>query len=327
MTGVQTCALPISQQRDVMITAAATAVGINMTFLLPYSMLKRGWDKNFRGLAIFDLSTGMFVPFILATSCVIIASATQFHTEAAPGLLGETDPSGQLIKPSRSIIANADARIKYEIGAEAFAGLTDQDRENLRIALPKADKQLAAMLVKRDAFSLAQSLGPLTGEKFSQYAFGLGVMGMAISTIIILMLINGFVICEMLGREAHGWLYRLGCLIPGIGVLGPFFWKQAAFWLAVPTSIFGMVLLPIAYFTFFFVMNQKSLLGDNMPQGRRRVTWNILMLIAAGLAAFGSVWSIWSKLHAKGIYIIVGFIMLALIVHIIRTIKKERVQE
>ena len=55
----------VNQQRDVMISAAATAVGINMTFLLPYSMLKKGWDKHFRGLAIFDLSTGLFIPFIL----------------------------------------------------------------------------------------------------------------------------------------------------------------------------------------------------------------------------------------------------------------------
>ncbi|GIS63544.1 MAG: hypothetical protein CM1200mP2_57690 [Planctomycetaceae bacterium] len=53
----------LSTQRDRMVTAAATAVGINMTFLLPYSMLKRGWDRDFRGLAIFDLSVGLFIPF------------------------------------------------------------------------------------------------------------------------------------------------------------------------------------------------------------------------------------------------------------------------
>ncbi len=45
----------VESQRSVMIAAAATAVGINMTFLLPYSMLSRGWDKPFRGLARFDL--------------------------------------------------------------------------------------------------------------------------------------------------------------------------------------------------------------------------------------------------------------------------------
>jgi ABC-type dipeptide/oligopeptide/nickel transport system permease subunit len=57
----------VGQQRDVMIGAAATAVGINMTFLLPYSMLRKGWDRDFRGLAIFDLSTGLLIPFMLAT--------------------------------------------------------------------------------------------------------------------------------------------------------------------------------------------------------------------------------------------------------------------
>ncbi|MHC4178165.1 MAG: divalent metal cation transporter, partial [Planctomycetota bacterium] len=46
--------LIVDQQRDVIFSAAATAVGINMTFLLPYSMLRRGWDKEFRGLAKFD---------------------------------------------------------------------------------------------------------------------------------------------------------------------------------------------------------------------------------------------------------------------------------
>ena len=54
----------VTQQQKVMITAAATAVGINMTFLLPYSMLRRGWDREFRGLAMFDLSTRS-VPAVL----------------------------------------------------------------------------------------------------------------------------------------------------------------------------------------------------------------------------------------------------------------------
>ncbi|MHC4807820.1 MAG: hypothetical protein ACYTBX_16380 [Planctomycetota bacterium] len=69
----------VGQQRDVMISAAATAVGINMTFLLPYSMLRKGWDKYFRGLAIFDLSTGLFIPFIIATGCVVQPVSSARH--------------------------------------------------------------------------------------------------------------------------------------------------------------------------------------------------------------------------------------------------------
>ncbi len=68
-------------QRDIIITAFGTAVGINMTFLLPYSMIRKQWGVKHRGLAIFDLSIGLFVPFVLATGCVVIASASQFHAQ------------------------------------------------------------------------------------------------------------------------------------------------------------------------------------------------------------------------------------------------------
>lgn len=42
----------VEYKQKKMIAVAAAAVGINMTFLLPYSMLARGWDKTFRGLAL-----------------------------------------------------------------------------------------------------------------------------------------------------------------------------------------------------------------------------------------------------------------------------------
>jgi hypothetical protein len=181
------------------------------------------------------------------------------------------------------------------------------------------------MLVKRDAFNLAQSLSPLTGQVFAHYVFGIGVVGMAISSIILLMLINGFVICEMQGIEPKGMSYRLGCLAPCIGVLGPFIWTggKAQFWLAVPTSMFAMVLLPIAYFTFYLLMNQKSVLSDNMPRGLKRFAWNTLMAIAAGLASFGCIWTLWSKFRWLGISLIVAFVALALFVHFIRSAKQR----
>jgi len=114
----------VGQQRDVMISAAATAVGINMTFLLPYSMLRKGWDKYFRGLAIFDLSTGLFIPFILATGCVVIASSSQFHGQPAGGFVaaepgGEItgEPAKNLVGPYKGLLAN---RLKFQIGEEEF---------------------------------------------------------------------------------------------------------------------------------------------------------------------------------------------------------------
>jgi len=312
----------VGQQRDVMISAAATAVGINMTFLLPYSMLRKGWDKYFRGLAIFDLSTGLFIPFIIATGCVVIASSSQFHGQPAKGFVSEVpggeiiaEPAKNLVGPYKGLLAS---RLKFQIGAEEFNKLTPNQVQEQSEALPWADKRMAAMLVKRDAFNLADTLAPLTGPVIAQYVFGLGVIGMAMGAATMLMTINGLCFCELLGRPPRGWTQRIGSLMVSVGALGPFFWKGAAPYLAIPTSVFAMVLLPIAYFAFFLLMNQKSFLGENMPIGAKRILWNVLMALAAGAASFGSVWSLWSKLQWLGIGLLVGFIGLCVVVHFLR---------
>ena len=312
----------VGQQRDVMISAAATAVGINMTFLLPYSMLRKGWDKYFRGLAIFDLSTGLFIPFIIATGCVVIASSSQFHAVPAQGLVAEepggditAEPAANLAGPYKGLLAD---RVRFEIGEEEFAKLTPDEVVVRSQALPWADKRMAAMLVKRDAFNLAETLEPLTGPVIAQYLFGLGVIGMAMSAATMLMTINGLCFCELLGRPPRGWTQKFGSLMVCVGALGPFFWKDAAPYLAVPTSVFAMVLLPIAYFAFLLLMNQKTFMGENMPTGGRRILWNVLMVLASGAAAFGSVWSLWSKLRWLGIILMVGFIVLCVVVHFAR---------
>ena len=314
--------LIVSQQRDVIISAASTAVGINMTFLLPYSMLRKGWDKHFRGQAIFDLSTGLFLPFILATGCVIIASASQFHTTPAPGFLNEVDTEGNRIIPAPNLVGPYNrlitSRLEYEIGADVLTCFSDDEKTAAVELLPEAEKKIAAMLVKRDAFNLADALAPLTGTVFSQYVFGFGVLGMALGAITMLMLINGFVICEMFNLAPRGMVHKIGCVLVSVGVLGPFFWNDAKLWLAIPTSVFTMVLLPIAYFTFCLLMNQKKLLGENMPRGSKRFLWNILMALSASFAALGSLWTLWSKLKWLGIAIFAAFVFLVLIVGFFR---------
>ncbi len=314
--------LIVGQQRDVMISGAAAAVGINMTFMLPYSMLRKGWDRDFRGLAIFDLSTGLFIPFVLATSFVVMASATQFHATPARGFLGEVDEQGQSIRPARNLVGPYNAllteRLKFELGEEAFARLGDQERATRLQSLPEADKRMAAMLVKRDSFNLAEALAPLTGKAFSQYVFGLGVLGMVTGAATMLMTINGLCLCELLNKPRGGWTQRLGSLMVVLGVLGPLFYTQAAFWLAIVASVCCMTLLPIAYFTFFFMMNQKRLLRDSMLTGGRRVLWNTLMIIACSLAAFGSLWALWAKVRWVGVGAFAGFIVLVALVHVVR---------
>lgn len=306
----------VGDQRDVMITATATAVGINMTFLLPYSMLKKKWDKEFRGLALFDLGTGLFIPFVLATTCVVIAAASQFHAKPQAGVLEGTAAAG-LMGQYDGLLKN---RLMAEQGADVVNEMTGEQLSAATAALPQGDKAMAAMLVKRDAFNLAGALEGLTGKAFAQYVFGLGVLGMALSTIIILMLISGFTICEMLNLPPTGWPHRIGCFVAGLGVLGPFIWSgKTQFWLAVPTSVFGMTLLPIAYLAFFLLMNNKAVLGDDLPKGGRRILWNVLMLAALSMATFGAAWAVWSKIQWTGVYLVGAFVALAIIVHFTRS--------
>ena len=74
-----------------------------------------------------------------------------------------------------------------------------------------------------------------------------------------------------------------GALLAGLGVLGPFFWQDAAFWLAVPTSILGFTLIPVAYLSFFLLMNNLQVLGRERPEGTGRIIWNLFMVLALGI--------------------------------------------
>ncbi len=314
--------LIVGQQRDVMIGAAAAAVGINMTFMLPYSMLRKGWDRDFRGLAIFDLSTGLFIPFVLATGFVVMASATQFHAVPAKGLLGELDEQGRAVVPAKNLVKPFNdllaGRLKYEMGEGAFTSLSDGDKAGRLQSLPEADRVMAAMLVKRDSFNLAEALTPLTGKRFSQYVFGLGVLGMVTGAATMLMTINGLCLCELLNRPKGGWTQRIGSLMVVSSALVPLFWNQAQIWLAVVASIFCGTLLPIAYFTFLLMMNRRSLLGADVPAGGRRIWWNALMGVACLLAGFGSLWTLWVKVRWVGIAAFFGFVALVILVQIAR---------
>ena len=314
-----------SQQQDVIMTAFGTAVGINMTWLLPYSLLKKRWGKKHRGLSVVDLSIGLFIPFFLATACVVISSASAFHTK--------TDD------------------LKDERGNYTEAALGKIDKTTGDLASPNAaDRDLAAMLIKRDTKALAMTLEPFAGPAISQKIFGLGVLGMALSTIIILMLINGLAFQEIFSShpnpdhfppgqtpefKPNKAMYFLGCIISGLaGACFPLFWAgEAKAALAVPTSVIGGSLLPIAYFTFLLLMNSKKVLGDKRPTGTSRIIWNVLMIFSTLIASAGSIWILYGKAeagdwfgHWKGMIPAFGLIFLGVlfIVGTVSFIKHER---
>ena len=233
--------IPTSIPRDsygvtTVMAAFGAAVGINMTFLFGYSLLARGWGRSHRGLAKFDLLTGMFLPYVLATSLMVIATAITLH-----GVI----PYGTRISPIQA--------------AETISATG-------------------------------------SGLYLGRVLFGLGICGMAVSTIILHMLVCGFALCEIFKWPATGWKYRFACLLPFPAVTGALFWPTLQTYVALPTSAISGLLLPIAYVGWFLLHNSKSYLGDDRPQGVKRILWNTGMILAISLASLSSLYYLYTHL-------------------------------
>ncbi len=215
--------------------ALGAAVGINMTFLFGYTLLARGWGREHRGLSRFDLITGMFIPYTLATSLVVIASGCLLHGNIA----------------------------------------TDAD------------------LTPVAASGMIENVG--ISPMFSRFVYGLGILGMALSTITLHMLVCGFAFCEIFRIEPGGWKYRLACLIPAPGILGVILWKPMGQWIAVPTSAICGLMIPIAYAAFFIMNNRRSYLGDQKPRGVKAAIWNLAMLVSIAVVTASASYYIYVK--------------------------------
>lgn len=333
----------VADQRAAMIGAAATAVGINMTFMMPYSMLARGWDRPFRGLARFDLCTGMAIPYILVTSCVVIAASSAFHANPGEDFLSN-DPAVMATSPiyggAEKLLATRvlmdeeqplDIPDAYLEGAKSETGDIDNGKliANMlasgekypplldRMAkLSKEEKTLAASLVKRNEAVLADSLKPLLGEFLSKWIFGLGVFGMGFSTIVILMMINGYAFTEMANVKPNGVVHIIGCALAGLSGASWFIvWNgDAKTWLSILASSFAGMFLPIAYVTFFMMMNSTRILGKDKPTGISWLIWNVLMLVSVVGAIAASSVAIYDKVTGAGTPLPLKYTVLTVVV-------------
>ena len=205
-----------------------------MVFVYPYTLRKRGWGRAHRRLARLDLVFGMFLPYAVAASLMLIASASVFYYG---------DP-------------------------ELFSGK--------KIAPWAAAEILAA----------PDRLGPVVGL----WVFGLGIVAMALSSITMQMLCSGFALCEMFGWKAEGARYRLGMLLPAVGVLGSVFWDDVRLWLAVPTNVGCGFLLPLVYVGFLRLQRSRAYLGDDRPEGVRGALWQVGMGLSTAVLVTFLVW-------------------------------------
>jgi len=208
----------------IVLGALGAAVGVNMTFLYPYTLIARGWGRDHMGLKNFDLMSNMFLPFVLATSLVIIAAANTLHTQ----------------------------------GIEV-----------------------------KNAISVAHILEPIIGLSLSRIVFSLGIFSMCLTTMVLEMLICGFVLSEMFHFELHGKAYKLATMGANIGILGAFY--AMPFWLPVLASSFNLIMLPIAYICFFILQNRSKFMGKDKNKGKKGSFWNVAMLIAIAVVVLGAL--------------------------------------
>ena len=122
----------------VIVSGLAAAVGANMLFVYPYTLIRNKWGRGERKVALLDLVLGMLVPFTIAVTLMVIASASVFHFGdaafvgstitpraaaeifAEPGRLGET--VGVWIF-GLGILAMALSSITMQMLASGFAGV------------------------------------------------------------------------------------------------------------------------------------------------------------------------------------------------------------
>jgi hypothetical protein len=306
----------IDAQRLRIIGAASAAVGINMTFVLPFTLLRQNWGRAHRRFAIVDLAVGMIIPFVIATACLVVVSASLYHAEPFEGLLVDNGASAQIDDASP--------------GAGAYKGLIaarDGDQRLGAVEIVPAERQIAAMLVNRDAAQLARSLDQLTNNPMvANSVFGFGVLAMGLSTISALMLISSFAFQAAFPNLGKEKAHRLGVGLGATGLLWPFVWQgDAQVFLAVSASALNYVMLPIAAIAFWIIMNSKRVLGDALPTGKARWIWNILLGTSTLVIGSGALYTAASKkLTIAGTVLPIGIIVMILMALLIVVFQRWR---
>jgi len=163
--------------------------------------------------------------------------------------------------------------------------------------MPENERKLALATVKPDSEMLAASLEPLLGER-AGFVFGIGALAMGFSTIVVLMLINGYAFAEISGYYDSRVVRSLGAIVAlAAGISWVWLWVGSSkTYLLIVAGTFAVVLLPIAYFAFFLMMNSETLLGDDKPRGLWMLIWNLLMSIGVAGAVAAAYFAIKGKL-------------------------------
>ena len=105
------------------------------------------------------------------------------------------------------------------------------------------------------------------GNDSIKYLLGISVVLISFSTIVVLMVLNGHLVCEVLGKPHKGAPFQSGSLLLALASVGPFVWSNQDNWVADPSYFISLAILPYALLSFLVMLNSRDLLGRECPKG------------------------------------------------------------
>jgi hypothetical protein len=276
-----------------LITFSST-LGINLLFGIPLLLLGRGWKREHNEFAKFNLFSGLFIPFILCSSCLTLLSAVAhqrlidepIESIEKNSLFVEKESSGQV----HDLLA---LRVSNEVGKLEYNALAPFQQEEKINDLSLADQRLAKLVISSNIkqWILSFSQG---GNESLKYLLGVSVILISFSTILVLMVLNGHLVCEVLGKPHKGAPFQAGSLLLALASVGPFVWSNQDSWVADPTYFFSLAILPYALLSFLLMLNSRELLGRECPKGITGLIINLgatLSFITLGASSAYLAWN------------------------------------
>ena len=274
------------KQRELALVCFSSTLGVNLMFALPLLLLNRNWRRSHDRFSKFNLFTTGFLPFSIVSVCLTLLSTTAFQQRDV--IVSDVELLEDVVT-----VDLLNQRIVHEIGSERFKDMAPFQQDALLSALSNDEKRLASVIAGKSVKQWIASLSQ-TGGTYFTYLLGFTIFAITLSTIVILMIINGHLVCEVLGKPHKGPAFQSGSLLLAIASIGPFVWSDQDNWVSDPTYFISLAILPFALLSFALVLNNPSIMGRMRPNGMGGYFINagiILSFVFLGSSSFYLVWN------------------------------------
>jgi len=294
-------------QRSLILTTFSSTLGVNLLFAFPLLILGRGWERGHKGFASFNLWTSLFVPFFVFSTSIVLLSSLAFHGQI------ESDPADTISAKQRHIL---EERLAHDIGPLEFDKLAPFQVDAQIAQLSPSEIQLSNLLSGQSVEGMISRLSSISSQpELIQTLLSLIVLFVSFSTILVLMMINGHLVCEVLGKPHKGASFQSGSLLLALSSVGPFIWAEQGQWVADPTYFISLAMLPFALLSIFLILNNREILGRERPRGFSGwmlICGSALAVLILGASSLFTAWnhSVLGVPVGKLLVVLIGILLL-----------------